>query len=586
MEVSYDLVVVGGGLSGLCCAIASARNGCRTALIHNRPVLGGNASSEIRMHVCGAAGLYCSRPNARETGIIEELLLENKRRNPTHSFTIFDSILWEKAKAEPALDLYLNCHVFDVHSLENTIQYVEAFQLTTEKRFRFIAPLFADTTGDAFLAAKAGAAIMCGTESAQDYGEDAAPPSASAYTMGNSLMFQAIDRGYRVPFVAPAWANHYSEEDLIHRGHSEIESGYWWIELGGKQDTVSDFEAIRDDLLKVVYGVWDHLKNGGDHGADNYDLVWVQALPGKRESRRVLGDYLLTANDLLASTRFQDAVAYGGWPIDLHPPCGISGTETDANRFYDLADVYQIPYRCLYASNVRNLFVGGRAFSLTHAAFASARVMGTTAVVGQAIGTAAALCKKHGLSPRDLYEQEDRVFDLQQALLRDDCYIPFAVNEDPLDLVRKAAVSVSSGDGTRLVDGVSRPTQTGDHLWESDPGDELPVIEFKLKNTVSLGRVILKFDSDLNADLMISIDPACIRRHAKAPPPSLVSDFTVELIGNGVPVARKVVQGSCIRCAVVSFPAVPCDTVRITLEKTWGANTFRMFEARIYAADA
>jgi hypothetical protein len=137
-----------------------------------------------------------------------------------------------------------------------------------------------------------------------------------------------------------------------------------------------------------------------------------------------------------------------------------------------------------------------------------------------------------------------------------------------------------------LVDGVSRPTQTGDHVWESEPGDELPVIEFKLKNTVSLGRVILKFDSDLNADLMISIDPACIRRHAKAPPPSLVSDFTVELIGNGVPAARKVVQGSCIRCAVVSFPAVSCDTVRITLEKTWGASTFRMFEARMYAAEA
>ena len=392
----YDFVVAGGGLSGVCAAIAAARHGLRTALVHNRPVLGGNASSEVRMHVCGAAGLYCARKNARETGIIEELLLENKRRNPYHSFSILDTVLWEKTRFQENLDLYLNCHVHGVEMGGNRILSVLALQLTTEKAFQFEANLFADTTGDALLASLAGARTMTGAEGREVFGEPHAPAQSGPQTMGNSLMFTAVDRGELAPFCAPFWAYRFTEEDLQGRVHSDPSSGYWWIELGGLRDTIADYEDIRDELLKVLYGVWDHIKNGGGHGAENYALDWVQFLPGKRESRRVVGDYILTEQDLLAGRRFEDAAAYGGWPIDVHPSPGVFGRSEGANRFIDLERVYTIPYRCLYAADTANLMVGGRAISASHLAFASARVMGTTAAIGQAIGTAAAFPAPRG----------------------------------------------------------------------------------------------------------------------------------------------------------------------------------------------
>jgi hypothetical protein len=307
----YDVVVVGGGMSGLCAALAAARHGARTALVQNRPVLGGNASSEIRMHVSGALFMR-RRPDARETGIVEEILEENKARNLHHSWSIFDLVLWEKAHFQPGLDLYLNTHFTDLTKAGSSIASIRATQLTTEKTFELSGRIYVDATGDGTLGFLAGAEYMSGREGKRVFGEDLAPDESDAYTMGSTLLFQAVDVGQPVAFVKPAWADTYTEEDLKLRDHQEVTSGYWWVELGGKDlDTIGDDGQIHSQLMAAVYGVWDHIKNGGDHGAANLDLAWVGALPGKRESRRLLGDYVLTERDALSGRVFDDAVAYG-----------------------------------------------------------------------------------------------------------------------------------------------------------------------------------------------------------------------------------------------------------------------------------
>ena len=265
-----------------------------------------------------------SRENARETGILEEILLENKRRNPEMNYPVFDAVLWEKVKFQENLTVFLNTYVDGVLMDENKIQGVTAVQETTEKKYELTAGLFLDSTGDGTLGYLAGARYRSGREAKSEYGESLAPEQADHVTMGNSLMFQARDIGHPVKFVKPDWAYQFTEEQMKNREHGLITSGYWWIELGGgKLDTITDAEELRDELLKTVYGVWDHIKNGGDHGAENYDLTWVGMLPGKRESRRLMGDYVLKQQDIDDGRIFEDAVAYGGWPMDIHTAEGF-----------------------------------------------------------------------------------------------------------------------------------------------------------------------------------------------------------------------------------------------------------------------
>ena len=237
LEKNYEIVVVGGGMAGLCAAIAAAREGSSVALVHNRPVLGGNASSEIRMHIVGA-DYHGTRPNARETGILEEILLEHKHRNPENSWAIFDSILWEKAAFQENLSLYLNTHISEVVMDSQRIAAVCGIQQNTETRFCFHAKVFVDATGDAMLAALAGADTVIGREGKDVYREPHAPEHSDHYTMGSSLMLKARDMGHPVPFIRPFWAKTYTEEDMQNRAHEEISSGYWWIELGGGEQRV------------------------------------------------------------------------------------------------------------------------------------------------------------------------------------------------------------------------------------------------------------------------------------------------------------------------------------------------------------
>lgn len=319
-HLKVDLVVVGGGLSGVCAALAAARHGCEVVLVQKRPVLGGNASSEIGIGIVGAA---CAngRWDARETGILEEILLEGRRFDPTGGPASLDFALWEAVKAEPSLRLLLNTHITDVERDGRRILRVSGEQQASEIRFVLESRWFADCTGDGTIAARAGCRAMTGRESKDDFGEPDALDIADHQTMGNSIYWHARDVGHPVPFVKPEWAYTYSEEDLAKRPHpgDRFKVGFWWVEVGGDVDnTITDSEAIRDELWKISFGLWDHVKNGGDHGAENYVLDRVGLVPGKRESRRIVGDYILREQDLLEQRDFDDAIAYGGWTMDLH----------------------------------------------------------------------------------------------------------------------------------------------------------------------------------------------------------------------------------------------------------------------------
>ncbi len=461
-ELSFDFVVVGGGLAGISAAIAAARGGARTALVGDRPVLGGNSSSEVRVHIGGATASH-SRRNVREGGIPEEWRLGDRIRNHQpysypHINSLWDLLLLDAVKREPNLTLFLNTSVREAVVVETgRIAAARAVQLGTEKEFMFRAPLFCDASGDGTLAASAGADFHLGREARGEYDESLAPEKADHVCMGASLLFKSMDVGHPVAFEPPEWAEEYPAPESLPfklERKLDLQGGYWWIELGGcrpEEHTVTGNERIRDRLLAALLGVWDHIKNRSDRGAGRLALEWVGMVPGKREGRRFLGDYVLNENDVRSGRVFPDAVAYGGWSIDLHVEGGLDAAEKEPTQFTWFDRIYTIPYRCLYSRNVENLFMAGRVISASHVAFGSSRVMGTLSAAGQAAGSAAAMCLDRRLSPREL--GGEYIEELQQLLLRDDCYVPELKNADPADVARTAKrVTASSSRRAEAVE--------------------------------------------------------------------------------------------------------------------------------------
>jgi hypothetical protein len=465
IELDYDVVVVGGGLAGVCAAIAAARHGCSTALIQDRPVLGGNSSSEIRIHASGAndGGAW-----ARETGIIEELTVEERARN--HDVfvdgwinSIWDMVLYEWTKKEQGLTVYLNTRAFGIAMANaRTISSVVCAQLGSDRIYKLRGSYFIDCTGDGTVGALAGAEYRFGRESRYEFGEPFAPEQADKMTQGTTLLFRAIDTGRFAPFTPPPWAEEYpTEESLYYRVHEPRNivrggkeyAGYWWIEVAPPFDTVDQNEEIRDELLRHIFGVWDHIKNRGNHQAENMGLEWIGMVPGKRESRRLIGDYILTKNDQLKRELFPDRVAYAGYYTDIHSMGGVLARDKapePSHADLDLMDaglrnyVFSIPLRCLFSKDIENLFMAGRDISQTHVALGSTRVQLTCSIMGQSVGTAAALCVKKGVIPRTLANDPILMKGLQQTLLKDDCFIIDCPSEDPADLARGAVVTASS----------------------------------------------------------------------------------------------------------------------------------------------
>lgn len=449
ISLSTDLVIIGGGLSGVCCAITAARAGIKVVLVTDRPVLGGNASSEVRLWVLGATSHMGNNNRwAREGGVIDELLVENVYRNAEGNPLIFDTILLEKVISEQNITLLLNNSIYDLEKKDDqTIEKVIGFCSQNSTQYELSAPLFCDASGDGIVGFLAGAAFRMGAESKEEFGEKFAPSSEYGELLGHSMYFYSKDVGKPVKYIAPNYALDVTKSIPKFKSFTAQDFGcrLWWIEYGGRLDTVHDTELIKWELWKVVYGVWDYIKNSGKFPeAENLTLEWVGTIPGKRESRRFEGDFMLTQQDVVEQIPHFDDVAFGGWSIDLHPADGVFSEldKSSCNQWHSKG-VYGIPLRSLYSKNVSNLFIAGRIISASHVAFGSSRVMATAAHGGQAIAMAAKICFENQILPREIISK-NLIKNLQNELLKTGQHIPNLALDDEDNLAKNAKITVSS----------------------------------------------------------------------------------------------------------------------------------------------
>jgi hypothetical protein len=589
VDLQTDVLVAGGGLAGVCAAIAAARHGARVVLVQDRSRLGGNSSSEVKMHVVGA-NHHTGRPGWREGGLIEELRLADAVNNPQRCWELWDLLLYDKVVSEPNITLLLETTLYAASVSDGCITEAAARCDKSEHLYRIRARLFCDCTGDSRLGLEAGAEMRSGREGRAEFNESLAPPKAENRTLGSSILFTSRLYHNPVPFTPPAWARKITKEQLVHRPVTSWEYGYWWIEWGGDKDIVADNECIRFELLSIVMGVWDYIKNSGAFPDSRYwGMDWIGMMPGKRGSRRLIGDYVLRQQNLMQGG-FPDAVAIGGWPMDGHPPEGFDRPDLPPNTVLTPPEVYDIPLRSLYSRNLSNLFMAGRNISASYVAFTSARVMATCAVEGQAIGTAAAHCLEAGITPRELARDPQHLARLRQTLLRDDQTIKGLRNQDPLDLARSATASASAEDGAAraalVLDGVTRnlPDRHGDpaevHLWAAPvSAGSSAWIELHWPRALRLRSVEITFDTGFKRQLTLSAQESQNVNLLRAPQPETVRDYRVLCAGR----ALVDVKGNFQRLRRHVFDPVETDALRVEVTATNGDPLARIFEIRCYA---
>lgn len=441
---NWEVIVAGAGIAGCCAAIASARQGAKTLLVDERKAPGGNAL--LGVPVNGAALLNA---NARESGIVEELARTKAYYNISNS-----EALSRLMNAEPNLTCAWNKLVTAVCKDENDrITALQVRDTQTDERLLYEGKIFADCTGDGWVGYFAGAKMRRGREARREYNEEFAPEQADGNLMsgvlfGEAFLFRSVDTKVPAAFTPPVWAYRFPTAEAFGRPVSHFVYGDWFHEHHGDIDEFTQPEKARDDLIRIVLGVWDYIKNvwqGRDRAAQ-YALNNIATSLAKRESNRIMGDYVLTQNDVEKGVDFPDAIGYGGWPIDVHNHAGIWGKPSPYESSRHVS-VYPVPYRCIYSKNIPNLFCAGRNMSLSHVALGTVRVQGTLGVIGEAAGTAAALCVQTGLFPREFGQSHMPA--LQQLLLKNDLYLIGRKNEDDKDLARKASVKASSVCGSR-----------------------------------------------------------------------------------------------------------------------------------------
>ena len=446
--IQSDFVIVGGGLSGVCAAISAARSGLKVVLVQDRPVLGGNASSEVRLWSLGATSHMGNNNRwSREGGLINEILLDNLKRNKEGNPLIFDTVLLEKVYEEKNIILLLNTAVYEISKKNNAeIKGIVGFCSQNSTTYSVEAPLFCDASGDGIVGFMAGASFRMGAEEGNEFDEGFAPNIEDyGNLLGHSLYFYTKEMNQPISYIAPSFAIKNAEELPRIKNYQLGDHGcrLWWVEYGGRLDTIHDSENIKFELWKVVYGIWDYIKNSGKYPeAKNLTLEWVGTIPGKRESRRFEGDFMLSQKDIVEQRDYDDAIAHGGWAMDLHPADGIYSKHSSCTQWHSKG-VYQIPYRCFYSKDIKNLFLAGRIISASHVAFGSTRVMLTCALGAQAVGEAAALCFKNNWKPRDVSTNENIKL-LQLELNRKGQSIPRINLIDASDKVKNATISASS----------------------------------------------------------------------------------------------------------------------------------------------
>ncbi|MBQ7517632.1 MAG: FAD-dependent oxidoreductase [Bacteroidales bacterium] len=572
-----DFVVCGGGLSGVCAAVSAARHGARVILVQDRPVLGGNASSEMRMGIVGV-----HKDDMVETGILEELQLKNFYYNPLLRYTLWDDVIYSTVVSEPNITLLLNTSVEGVEMVaDGTIAAVKAWNSNAYTRYRLSGRIFADCTGDGILRLS-GAKFRRGREFPEEFGESHMQNGGDDRTMGNSILLQLRKTDEDHPFKAPDWAYHFTDEDFAYEMPKSPTKGirfnykrlypkdnnFWWIEFGGNFDTVADAGDIQYELKRIAYGVWEYMKNHPDGRCKGYDLDWMGSLPGKRESTRFIGPHILTQQDVLSGGHFEDVVAYGGWTLDDHDPDAFH-KKGRISVEYSTPDYFGIPFDCLYSVNVPNLMFAGRDVSCTHMGLSAIRVMSTCALMGQAVGTAAALALKEDMTPARL--RQERIAQLQAMLEDDDCMLPYRWRQVS-DLTRSA-----KNVPAELLNGIDRKWEGEDNgVWMA-PDEEL---RYDWEKPVVLSGARLVFDSQLKvrSKRMRKLEATTER---VSMPSVMVRGFRVEVLEDKQWKTVYEDAENFLRLRKISFPPVKAKALRIVVTSTWGAD-----KAHIFAFDA
>ena len=454
IKVKSDLTVIGAGYAGIVAAISAARLGLKVALINDRDVPGGNASSENRIHVNGGAS--CNKSYySRESGIADELKLTtlqfNPRYNKKEEYHLSDMALFQMIINEENISYYPSTAAYDCEVEDGKVVRVFAFCPKNFEEYVFESDNFCDASGDGIVAEKAGAEYRLGREAKSEFNESLAPDEADDKVMGSCILFTTKESDAPVTFKKPPFAYDFEKDDKLKyfdRPETGRElpkkegpyGGMWWLEYGGECDPVKNAKHIDLELRKLIYGYWDYIKNSGKFtNAEKSEIVWIAPHASKREAKRFMSDYILTQNDIMQEKQFEDAVSTGGWSLDIHDVGGIYGKEY-TSAFGEVNSMYNIPYSIMYSKNINNLFLAGRIISCTHVAFGSIRVMQTLGAMGQAVGTAAYLCKKYNATPRDV--RTEHIAELQDTLQKNGQYIMF--RKEDCGVAADAKITASS----------------------------------------------------------------------------------------------------------------------------------------------
>ena len=594
VEMDAPIVVCGGGLSGICAAVSAARHGSKVILIQDRPVLGGNASSEMRMGIVGVRENQC-----QEAGIIEEMQCRNIYYNPLQRYPLWDDIFYSTVVEEPNIRLLLNTSVRDVVMRGEEIAAVKCWNSNNYTEYTISGKLFLDCTGDGILRIS-GAKYRRGTEAKSTYNEEHLSTTvANNTTMGNSILLQLRRTNEHHPFYAPKWAYKFTDDDFnyatpkstipgvkIHYKYlNQVDNNnFWWIECSGKNfDTIFDANEIQFELKKIAYGVWAYLKNHPNGVAKGFDLVWVGSIPGKRESTRYVAPHTLTEQDVVSGGHFEDVVAYGGWGLDDHNPNGFFN-RGPAGYDYPIKQGYGIPYDCLYSVNVPNLMFAGRDISTSHMAFSATRVMATCALIGQAVGTAADMIIDKGTTPAGL--RKDYIKELQDVLEDDDCMLPYRWRK----IYPLTATAKTLAENEPMRNGIDREWEGKDNGVYAAVGEKH--LTYTWDKPIKASGVRFIFDSDLKVrgKRMRKLEETTER----IPMPSeMVRDCQIQV---RVPAANRkaqkeyakspeagewktvaTIKDNYRRLVKLDFDAVETDAVRIVVDKTWGAPKAHIF---------
>jgi hypothetical protein len=548
----YDLVVVGGGIAGTCASLNAARRGVKVALIQDRPVLGGNNSSEVRVWLGGNTNY---EPYPQIGDVVGEL--EPARRahyGPENTAELYeDQRRIELVRAEKNIKLFLQYRVNQVETRENAITKVIAQHTMTGEKLRFTGKYFADCTGDGCLGYLAGA----------DY------EITMDGHMGRCNLWNVIDTGKPTSFPRCPWAIDLSNKPFPAK---ERDLGAWFWESGFYHDPFEKGEYIRDLNFRAMYGAWDALKNVR-HLYPNHKLNWAAYISGKRESRRLLGDIILTKQDIVDGVVYPDRCVPATWSIDLHLPHpsydkGFEGNEFISKAYYThYSKPYWIPYRCLYSRNIQNLFMAGRDISVTHEALGAVRVMRTCGMMGEVVGMATYLCKKYDTAPRGVYE--DYLQQLQAMMIGEDT--TKWLEKAGCNLARDAEISVSSNYDARrypkenINDG-RFDTKDNRLRWLSSPSDSPDYVTFSWPEprTISAVRIISGwFDGN----------------QAKDP----ISHFKLQRYqeNNWEDIeGLRIIKRARVEL-VSTFPAVQSDRIRLVVTGSSG-NITRIWEVEFY----